>query len=176
LTARSRRVAIRALLIALQWVCVTVAVGSFVMRSEASLERLISPHLGAAPMFVAAFFGALLLGLTIESPRYMVPLVILMCLTAAAFIGVLTYAPVIDGAIIRTTTLDNWVLQRTIVVGILLLLAATPGAAAGNLLGGYLNVRHELFPHPEDLRENEEVPWWERRQETPTSSEQRQVP
>jgi hypothetical protein len=164
----------RATLIGVQWICLTVALGSLVTRSEASWEPLISPHLGAAPMFLGAFVAALLIGLTVEAPRYMVPLVLSMCITAAGFVGVMSYAPVIDGVTIRTTTLDNWVLQRVIIVTILLSMAAVPGAAAGNLLGGFLDIRQEILAHPEDLKAAEEVPWWEQRDQQEPASTQEQ--
>jgi hypothetical protein len=176
-SGRTRRIMIRATLIAIQWICLTVALGSLVTRSEASWASLISPHLGAAPMFIGAFVAALLIGLTVEAPRYMVPLVLLMCIAAASFVGVISYSPVVDGVTIRTTALDNWVLQRVVVVTILLTLAAVPGAAAGNLLGGFMDVRHEVAVHPEDASAAEEVPWWEQRDrpESPSSQEQSRI-
>jgi hypothetical protein len=161
--SQTQRTIIRASLIALQWLFLTVAVGSLVMRSDPSFSDVINPHLGAAPMFAGSFAAAFLLGLTLERPRYLVPLVISMCLGAAAFIGVLSYAPVVDGTLVRTTGLDNYVTQRVLIVTLLLAMAAVPGAAGGNLLGGYLNVRQEVLPNPEDLQAAEETPWWERR-------------
>jgi hypothetical protein len=163
MTPQTKRIAVRAVAIGVQWIFLTIALGSLVMRSDTSFADLISPHLGAAPMFVGAFVASMLLGLTVESPRYLAPLTLLMCLCSAAFIGVLTYAPVVDGVLVRTTGLDNYVTQRVLIVTILLIMAAIPGATMGNLLGAYLNIRQEVMPHPEDLVSETEIPWWDRR-------------
>lgn len=164
MTSRTQRMLVRGAAIGLQWVCLTVALGSLVMRSEQSFEQLISPHLGAAPMFIGAFVAALLLGLTVERPRSLVVLVLAMCFCSATSIAVLSYAPVVDGVLLRTTALDNYVAQRVLILTLLQLMAAGPGAAAGNLLGSFMNIRQEIMPHPEDLALEDEVPWWERRQ------------
>lgn len=163
MTRHNRRNLIRVTAIGVQWLCLTVALGSLVMRAERSFEELISPHLGAAPMFVGAFIAAFLLGMTVERPRYLIVLVLAMCVCAATAIAVLSYAPVVDGVLLRTTALDNYVAQRVLILTLLQLMAVGPGAAAGNLLGSFLNVRQEIMPHPEDLAREGEVPWWERR-------------
>ena len=160
---RRNRIIVRALAIGLQWIALTIALGAVVMRAEDSYSEIISPTFGPASVFLAAAIAAFLLGLTVESPRYLAPMVILMAITSASFIGVLSYAPVVDGVLVRTASLDNWVSQRVILMALIMIMAMIPSSVAGNLLGGFLRVRQEIAPHPEDLEVNHEVPWWEQR-------------
>jgi hypothetical protein len=163
MTSRTQRVAIRATAIGAQWLALTIALGALVMRSDESFSEVISPNFGAMPVIFGAMLAAFLLGLTIESPRYLAPLVILMALVSSTFIGVISYAPIVEGLLVRTTSLDDFVAQRVIIMTLIMMLAMVPATVAGNLLGGRLNVRQEIAPHPEDLSEGQEVPWWERR-------------
>lgn len=157
------RTIVRAIAIGVQWLGLTIGLGSLVMRSDTSFSDVISPHLGAAPMFFGAVIAGVLLGLTLESPKLLIPLVLLLCVGAASFIGVLVYSPVVDGLVVRTNALDNFVTQRTVVVSLVLGMGAVPGALVGNLLGPRLDFRQEIMPLPEDVAESQEVPWWERR-------------
>ncbi|TVR75639.1 MAG: hypothetical protein EA415_03300 [Sphaerobacteraceae bacterium] len=163
MTDRTKRVIIRAGAIGLQWIGLTIALGALVMRADASYSELITPSFGAAPVFFGAMIAGFLLGLTIESPRFLAPLVILMCMVASGFVGILTYAPVVDGILIRTPALDNYVSQRVILMTLIMIMAVIPSTVAGTLLGGNLRVRQEIAPHPEDLAVDDEVPWWEQR-------------
>jgi hypothetical protein len=160
---RRKRIIVRATAIGLQWAALTVLLGSIIMRSDASYNQLISPHLGGVYVFVGGVLAGFLLGLTVESPRFLAPMVILMCIGAAAFVGVLAYAPVWDGLIVRTTRLDNVVTQRALLMLFVVFMAAIPGAVAGNLLGSNLRVNQEIAPHPEELEDSGETPWWEQR-------------
>lgn len=161
----NRRTLIRAAVIGVQWLFLVFALGSLVMRSDTSFSDVVSPHLGAAPMFIGAIVAGALLGLTIESPKTLAPLVVLLCVVSAGAIGVLAYAPVIDGVQVRTTFLDNFVSQRVLIVSMILAIGAVPGSVGGNLLGAYLDFRQEIMPDPADLASSREVPWWERRSE-----------
>jgi hypothetical protein len=163
MTDRKKRVVIRATAIGLQWIGLTVALGALVMRADASYSELITPSFGAAPVFFGAVIAGFLLGLTIESPRYLTPLVILMCMVSSGFVGILSYAPVVDGILIRTPSLDNYVSQRVILMSLIMLMAVIPSTVAGNLLGGNLRIRQEIAPHPESFEVEQEVPWWEQR-------------
>jgi hypothetical protein len=169
--SKSTRIIIRAVAIGLQWLALTVALGSLVMRSDQSYEQLISPHFGALPVFLGAIVAGFLLGLTVESPRYLAPLVILMTLGAAMFVGVLAYAPVVDGLLLRTAALDNYVAQRAILMWLILLIVSVPAAVGGNLLGANLKTSQEIAPHPEDLRDSQEVPWWDQRRKSNSDPE-----
>jgi hypothetical protein len=137
---------------------------------------LISPHLGAVPVFLGALAAGFLLGLTVESPKYLAPLVITMAIGASMFIGILVYAPVVDGILLRTPSLDNYVSQRVILLALILIIVSVPAAVAGNLLGGYMNIRQEIAPHPEDLEYEQETPWWEQRHDTKSDTETGQRP
>jgi hypothetical protein len=161
-----RRTLIRVLAIALQWVGVTTALGALAIRSDISFERFITPHWGAAPVFLGAFVGAFLLGLTLESPKALGALALLMCFVAASFVGIVLYAPVWDGTILRSNALDNFVSQRVLVLAMLMVMAALPGAAGGNLVGGWLDIRQEIMVDPRDLPDPNDEPWWEQRQPT----------
>ncbi len=160
---RQKRILIRAFAIGLQWIALTIALGAIVMRAEDSYSEIVSPTFGAAAVFFAAAIAGFLIGLTVESPRYLAPLVILMAIVSSAFIGVISYAPVADGILVRTASLDNWVSQRVILMALIIIMAMIPTSVAGNLIGGYLRVRQEIAPHPEDLEVENEVPWWEQR-------------
>jgi hypothetical protein len=176
MTSRTKRVALRATLVFLQWLGLTIGLGSLVMRSDASFTELISPHLGSVPMFGAAIVAGLMLGATIEPLKACVPATILMCIGAACFVAVLSYAPVADGVLLRTTGLDNYVLQRVFLVTLILTIAAVPAAIIGNLLGGSLDIKQEIAPHPEDLRTEDVTPWWEQRDEMKSGSGTEQNP
>jgi hypothetical protein len=170
-SSRTRRIIIRAFAIGLQWLALTTAVGSLVMRSDQSYAQLISPHLGAFPVFMGAIIAGFLLGLTVESPKALAPLVISMALGAAMFVGVLAYAPVVDGILLRTPSLDNYVSQRVILIFLILLIVSIPAAVGGNLLGSNLRVRQEIAHHPEDLEYEQETPWWEQRHRSDSDQE-----
>jgi hypothetical protein len=174
--SKSTRTIIRAIAIGLQWLALTSALGALVVRSDQSYEQLISPHFGALPVFIGALIAGFLLGLTIESPRWLAPLVILMALGSAMFVGVLAYAPVVDGILMRTASLDNYVAQRVILMALILLIVSVPSAVGGNLIGGNLNVRQEIAPHPHDLHDGNEVPWWEQRRPSSTDAERNHHP
>jgi hypothetical protein len=160
---RNKRVIIRAIAIGVQWIALTGALGAIVMRTDDSFSQIISPTFGPAAVFFGAAIAGFLLGLTVESPRFLAPLVILMAFVAASFIGVLSYAPVVDGVLVRTASLDNWVSQRVILMSLIMFMAMIPTSVAGNLLGGHLRIRQEIAPHPEDMAHEHEVPWWEQR-------------
>lgn len=171
MSSRRKRVMIRATAIGLQWLALTIALGSLVMRADASFSELISPHFGAAPVFIGALVAGFLLGLTVESPRFLAPLAILMCVVSSMFIGILTYAPVVDGILVRTPSLDNFVSQRVILMSLIMMMAMIPAAVGGNLLGANLRIRQEIAPHPEDLEHEQEVPWWEQRHDADENAE-----
>jgi hypothetical protein len=175
-SSRTQRIIIRVTVIGLQWVALTTALGSLVMRSDQSYSQLISPHLGAVPVFLGALVAGFLLGLTVESPKYLAPLVITMAIGAAMFIGILVYAPVVDGILLRSPSLDNYVSQRVILLALILIIVSIPAAVGGNLLGGYMNIRQEIAPHPEDLEYEQETPWWEQRHDTKSDTETGQRP
>lgn len=164
MSVSTRRTLVRATAIGVQWLFLVIALGSLVIRSDRAFDDVISPHFGSVPMVIGAIVAGFLLGLTIESPKVLGPLVVLLILCAACFIGVINYAPVVDGVLMRTTGLDNYVTQRVVIVTLILILGTAPGAIAGNLLGTLLNVRQEMMPDPQAVAEMEEVPWWERRE------------
>ena len=171
MSSRTKRVLIRATMIGLQWIALTVALGSLVMRSDQSYSQLISPHFGAGPVVAGALVAGFLLGLTVASPKYLAPLAIGMVLCASFAVGVLAYAPVVDGILLRTASLDNYVMQRAVLMSLILLIVTVPAAVGGNLLGAKLNIRQEIAPHPEDLAYEQEVPWWEQRHDRKSDHE-----
>lgn len=169
--SRTNRIILRATLIGLQWLGLTIGLGSLVMRSDQSFSQVISPHFGVGPVIIGAIAAGFLLGLTVEAPRYLVPLVIMMCVGASSFVGIVSYAPVADGLILRTAALDNFVSQRILLMSLVMLMVIVPAAVAGNLLGANLRVRQEVAPHPEDLEYEQETPWWEQRHDSKTQTD-----
>lgn len=163
MTSRNQRITLRVALISLQWLALTIAVGSFVMRSDASYEELITPHLGALPLVGAAIVAGFLLGITVEPPRVAVVLTLLMCFGAVTFVGIMAYAPVADGELLRTAALDNFVIRRMFLLMMIISIAAVPASIIGNLVGGNLNPDQEIARHPEDAYHQGKTPWWEQR-------------
>jgi hypothetical protein len=164
MTDERRRLVARILITIAQWLALTIALGALVVRSDTTFELLVTPHFGSAPMFIGAFVAAALLGATVDSIKALAPMLLLMCLGAASFIGLMNYAPVIDDVLIRTNALDNFIAQRVVVITILLTIVAIPGAAAGSLLGSVMDPRGELFVSYETTPNNAPAPWWERRE------------
>lgn len=152
-----RRV-VRAALIAGQWFVLSVFLGAALVRTERTFEGLISPRYDSSTVFIAAFIAALLLGLTIESPRILFPAVFLMCLAAAGLFILVTYVPAWEGTILRTRALDNFAINRSLVLLLLMTFPAAIGAVSGYFLGGLFDARHEVLGS--ETEPDTDPSWW----------------
>lgn len=151
----------------MQWLALTIVLGAIIVRTEQTFEGLISPRFDSSSIFIGAFLASILLGLTIESPKMLTVAVALLCAGAALlFVGVL-YVPAWEGTILRTEALDNFAIDRSLVLTLLMLLPATVGGLAGYFLGGLLDSRQEVLSDVRD--DTSEQSWWtKRRDEAPT--------
>lgn len=161
----SRQIA-RAVLLALHWCLLTVAVGAVVVHSAPSLEGMVTPTIEGSYLFVAAFVASVLLGLTLTSPKVALPLSLLMCLVAASFFAAIMYAPARAGVTVWTQALENFVTTRVLFYLFLMFLPAMIGAFLGTAFGGMLSERHDLLHDQPDETAQVDRPWWERRQHT----------
>jgi Na+/glutamate symporter len=156
-----RRTLLRAALIAGQWLLLTIALGAVIVRTERTFEGLISPRYDSSSVFIAAFLAALLLGITISSPRALAVAVALLCIGASGLFILLLYIPAWEGTILRTEALDNFALDRGMVLTLLLALPASIGALGGWFLGAAFSPTQEVFPP--DKPAGTEPSWWSRR-------------
>jgi hypothetical protein len=129
------------------------------LRCSKALRDYVSPSFGDGWLTGGALLAGLLLGLTVISPRVLVPLVIAMCMVAAVLFGLIIYLPAWQGTLFRSTTLSNYAQQQAFFLGIWTLVPAMIGAMIGYLLAG--SVRRAIETR-RDGPDSERVPWWER--------------
>lgn len=147
------------LLVAAQWLLLTLAIAGGMARSANALRDYVSPNLGDGWLTAGAFLAGLLLGLTVISPKVLFPLVITMCLVAATIFGLVIYMPAWQGILFRSTMLANYAQQQALFLGIWTTVPAVIGALIGYLLAG--SVRRALEIR-RDGPDDDHVPWWER--------------
>ena len=156
---------IRAGLIFLQWLVLTAALGAIIVRTEQTFDGLISPRYDSSSVFIGAFVAALLLGLTIDSPKILAAAVALLCIGSALLFVIVLYIPAWEGVILRTEALDNFAIDRSLVLTLLMFLPAAIGGLGGYFLGGLLNPRQEVLVDTQ-MSETDRT-WWLRRRDEP---------
>lgn len=159
--SRNRKIAIRVALISLQWVLLTLALGAVVVYSADSLRSFIEPNLDGSMVFVAAFITAFLLGMSIDSFKVLMPLAVLMCLTAAMVFAMVLFAPSFADVTVRTNSLENYAATRVFLFTVLMFLPAIVGAGFGNLAGGYL--RDDILGPENEYDGVDQSSWYVRR-------------
>jgi hypothetical protein len=147
------------LVIAGQWLLLTLAIAGGMARSSNALRDYVSPNLSDGWLTVGAFLAGLLLGLTVISPKVLFPLVISMCMVAAVIFGLVVYMPAWQGTLFRSTTLANYAQQQALFLGIWTTAPAVIGALIGYLISGSIRRALEIRRDGPDA---EHVPWWER--------------
>jgi hypothetical protein len=154
-------------LAAAQWLLLTAALGASIVHSSPAVEGLLTPRIDGSWPFVVAFVAALLLGITIRPYPALAVFTALMLVGAAGIFSALIATPALDGTIVWTTALRNFAIDRLIVLPLVLALPAMLGAAAGSLLRGALDSRHELLAGPaqDEPAEADRVAWWDARRE-----------
>lgn len=147
------------LLIAAQWILLTLALSGGMVRSSNALRDYVSPNLGDGWLTIGALLAGLLLGATVMSPKALVPLILTMCVVAATIFGLVIYFPAWQGTLFRSTTLANYAQQQALFLGVWTGVPAVIGSMVGYLLSGDIRRALELrIDGPDD----EHVPWWDR--------------
>lgn len=156
-------------IITLQWLLLTISLGAVVVYSSDALDGLLSAKLDGSLIFFAAFIAAFILGMSIDSFKVLMAVSILMCLGASIVFAIVVLAPTYAGVTIRTTQLENYITTRMFLFVALMFLPAVVGAGFGNLAGGYIG-----DDMPEDDLQKRGAPsrdsWYERRR-SPSSSD-----
>ncbi|HEX5164005.1 MAG TPA: hypothetical protein VFV93_01310 [Thermomicrobiales bacterium] len=147
------------LLIAAQWLLLTFAIAGGMVRGSKALRDYVSPSVGDGWLTGGALVAGLLLGLTVISPRVLVPLVISMCVVAAIVFGLIIYTPAWQGTLFPSTRLSNYAQQQALFLGLWTTVPAIIGALIGYLLAG--SIRQALETR-RDGADTEHLPWWER--------------
>lgn len=153
---------LRAGLVALQWLLLTVALGAVVVYCSDALEGFISPNLESGFMFFGAFVLAFLLGISIESFKVLMPLAVLMCVGASIIFVMVVFSPTYAEITIRTVQLENYATTRAFLFTALMFLPAVVGAGLGNLAGGWFG-DNVLADDPEGASYAASSSWYERR-------------
>ena len=152
-------------IIALQWFLLTVALGAVVVYSSDALEGYITPNLESGFMFFGAFVFAFLLGISIESFKLLMPLVVLMCVGASIVFMMVVFSPTYAEVTIRTIQLENYATTRAFLFTVLMFLPAVVGAGFGNLAGGYF--RDDILTGDQEAANRASAQsWYERRSQT----------
>lgn len=157
------RQALRIGLFSLQWICLTVAMGALMVRTEPSVEGLIGAQLDLSYVFFGAFLAGLLLGLTIPQPVVLYPLTLLMCVGAGVIFVSFLFSPTWADITVRTTALENFATTRAVLYGGLMLVPAGIGALLGNLVSGIIGPYGEILPPADDSFTGPS--WWDTRGE-----------
>lgn len=161
----SRRALARAGIVALQWVLLTIALGAVVVYSADSLRAFIEPNMDGSFVFLGAFVAAFILGTSIESFKVLMPLAVLMCMTAAMIFALVLFAPSYADVTVRTSSLENYAATRVFLFTVLMFLPALVGAGLGNLAGGYL--RDDVLGPEDDYQGVDRTSWYARRSAMP---------
>lgn len=157
------RQALRIGLFSLQWICLTVAMGALMVRTEPSVEGLIGGQFDLSYVLLGAFVAGLLLGLSIPRPLVLYPLTILMCVGAGTIFVSFLFSPTWTDITVRTTALENFATTRAVLYGGLMLAPAGLGALLGNLVSGIIGPYGEILPADDDSFTGPS--WWETRGE-----------
>ena len=160
-TARTPRRSQRGywLLIAVQWLLLTLALTGTMTRSALAMADYVSPNLSPGWLAVAAFVMGLLLGMTVISPRVLFPLVMLMVGIASALFGAIIYLPAWQGTLFRNTTFANYAQQQALLFTIWTAVPALVGALAAYLLAGGIR---DAVERRRTGAGADALPWWER--------------
>lgn len=136
------------------WLCVTLALASAAIHSGTALRHFVTPHVGGALLFAAAFLLALVLGLAIESPKWAVGLTFAMCAVAAAVYGGVIYSPVWLDIAVTTVAFQNYVSQQVLLLFLWSIIPAITGALLGCFAGSALR------PSRDEPGSGEGAGWW----------------
>lgn len=159
---RQRRQLLRGVVVTVQCILLTIAIGALIVHADTSLEGLITPRISFTLLFGGAFLAAVLLGLTIRKPIVLYPLMLVMSLASASMLAAVLLAPTWSGAIVRTNALENFATTRAFLFAGLVAVPMLIGALVGNLLSNVVGDWGEILPPIRDSA-NEAPSWWDRR-------------
>lgn len=156
----TRPLLVRLGLVVLHWILLTIALGAVIVYSADSLQAFLSPTLDGSLIFVGAFVAALLLGISIESFKVLMPATVVMCFVASMIFVMVLFGPTFVDVTVRTNALENYAATRVFLFMVLMFLPAIVGAGIGNFIGGYL--RDDIYgPGEPDQIDN--TSWFEQR-------------
>jgi hypothetical protein len=141
------------------WLSATVALASAAVHSGSVMRPFVTPHYDGGLIFAAGFLLSLLVGLSVDSPKWAGILAAAMCATAAAIYGGVIYAPVWLDITETTVAFQNTISQQVLLVFLWAAIPSLAGALAGNFGGAGLRQRHI---HVDDHVEHS---WWDRQQQ-----------
>lgn len=167
-----------ALLIALQWLALTVVLAAAMGRSATALQDYITPNLDATWVMVLALLGGVSLGITVRDARLLYVLALLLPVSSATIFGAIIYLPAWQGIILRAVSFANYAQQQALFMGLWALVPTLIGATVGYVLAG--RVRNTFDDRDEERRNRREgraaaVPlpsWWDR--DTPNTMRERE--
>lgn len=144
------------LAVGVQWVLLTLALGTMIIYADRSLEGLIGFHLDSGYAFIGGALIGFLMGATVERTRALIPMVFMCCATASGIYVALLFYPVWTGTLVHTVGLENFATTRALLYFGLSAVPVSIGAMAGRLLG-------PLIPGGDLLRRSDGADrpaWW----------------
>jgi hypothetical protein len=165
----TRRTIARIGFVTVQWILLTIALGAVVVFSSDSLREFVEPSLDGSLIFFAAFIAAFVFGMSIESFKVLMPLVILMCLGASLVFAMVLLSPTFADVTVRTNSLENYAATRVFLFTVLMGLPALVGAGFGNLAGGF--VRDDILGPEDQIDGVDRSSWYERRGSSTTATD-----
>jgi len=147
------------LLIAGQWLLLTLALTGAMVRSSNALRDYVSPNISDGWLLACALLTGLLFGVTVISPKALFPLAITACLVAAVVFGLAIYMPAWQGTLFRSNSLANYAQQQALFFWLWTTIPAVIGGMIGYLVAG--SVRRALEIR-RDGSDDDHTPWWER--------------
>lgn len=148
------------LLVAVQWLALTLALASVNVHASGALRDYLTTSIGSSYLVIASFVLAVLLGVTARSMRGLAVMTLAMCVVAAAILGAVLYVPAWQGITARSVGLQNYAIQHGLFIAIWTSLPALAGCGIGYLLGERLR-RSVTAPRSAGL-----PAWWDRTDES----------
>lgn len=157
-----------ALLIALQWLALTIVLAAAMGRAATPLQDYITPSLDSTWVMTLGLLAGISLGITVRDARLLYVLALLLPVAAASVFGAVIYLPAWQGIIVRAVSFANYAQQQALFMGLWALVPVLIGATVGYVLAG--RVRNTFDDRDEARRNRREgrstdVPlpsWWDR--------------
>ena len=166
--SKGRRQLLRAGMVVGQWLSLCAALSAVTIYSSASIAGMVSPRIDGSWVLIGAFLTALLLGVTIESLKVLIPVTVLMWFVSAAVLCLLILTPAWDGSVVQTEAMENFAINQLVVLPLLMALPGGIGAICGQLLRRLTGHSQEIIaPHGRatvDGPDAQRRAWWDDRQ------------
>jgi hypothetical protein len=153
----SRRTKLLAVVaVGLQWLLLTIALGTIIVYTDQSMEGLLGYQLNGGYAFFGAALIGFLMGATIERSPALVTMVIASCAGGAGIYVAVLFLPVWTGTLVHTVGLENFATTRAMLYFGLAAVPVSLGAMAGRLLATTIPGGDLL-----NRRRNDHMPrWW----------------